>query len=128
MVNPLIEYVKTRLTTQQASEAAEASNATARQTNALTASKSDRGLIMGALELAWASDPEAQRHGYALLDGLSKMTGLSSGVAVLVQSLTRPQIESTLSAGRSAEDIQGVEAEYVFDLDLPQDDEGAGEP
>ncbi|MGY1681168.1 hypothetical protein [Geodermatophilus sp. SYSU D01176] len=80
--------------------ATEATKATAAVTHALTASASNRQLIMQALELTRSEEPASRRQGLALLDGLSRLAGLSPNDALLIQSLTRPVIEGKLSEGR----------------------------
>ena len=115
---------------EQARDTAAASNATAEKANALAASRSDRELTMQVLAMAQSRDPLVARHGEALLVGLTQMPGLSPDAAVMVQAVTRPQIEGTLSVGRRVEDIEGEEVEFVFDLDEPgegDDGEEAGE-
>ena len=62
--------------------------------------------------MARSDDPLAKRQGYALLNGLSQMSGLSPDDAVLVQALTRPLIERTLSEGRRSEEVVGEEVEF----------------
>jgi hypothetical protein len=122
---PVVEpFVSSRLSYRSAMKAVEATNKateatrdTAAETNALTAQASDRDLIKYAMELARSEDPQAKRQGLALLQGLSQMPGLTQDDAILVQAVTRPLIESTLSAARELEGDARDEVEFVYDDD-----------
>jgi hypothetical protein len=111
---------------EQAAETARQSNETARQANALSASKSDRELIMQALELARSDNARAQQQAWALLDGLSRMPGLSPDDAILVQQVTRPMIEGTLSQGRRIEEVEKDEVTLHYVIDEDDGEEGDG--
>jgi len=83
-------------------------------------SRSDRDLIMQALELIRRpNDPLAHRQGTALLDGLSRMPGLSEDDAVLVQSVTRPVLDPVLQQARRLEAATGEAPTFVV-AEAPQ--------
>lgn len=89
--------------------------AVAQQVATTDRSKSDRDLILQALELLRKpDDPLAHRQGAALLDGLARMPGLSPDDAVLVQSVTRPVLEPILEEGREVESQTGQAPEFYL--------------
>jgi len=92
---------------------------TARQgaaaTDATQRSISDRDLIKQALELQRSDDPRAQVQGATMLRALASMEGLDPKDALLVQEVTRPQIEPTLSAARALEGTAVPVEFYVED-------------
>ncbi|WP_448642775.1 hypothetical protein [Geodermatophilus sp. URMC 63] len=97
-------------------KATEATAEAAARTAAIEQKKSDRELILRAMELARSSDMTTKRQGYAMLQGLSKMPGLSLDDAILLQGLSRMLNERTLSMGRQAEELEGEEVEYYVEF------------
>jgi hypothetical protein len=90
------------------------STAVAQQVADTERSRSDRDLILQALELIRRpGDATAHRQGTALLDGLSRMPGLSEDDAVLVQSVTRPVLDPVLAQARRLEEATGEAPTFV---------------
>ncbi|MCZ2857428.1 hypothetical protein [Blastococcus sp. VKM Ac-2987] len=105
------------LTYQAAAKKTASDSEAAKDTHTLESSKSDRQLILQALEFARSDDATTRRQGWALLSGLSKMSGLSPDDGVLIQTLTRPLVERRLSEGRTVEEIDNDEVGYVYLID-----------
>lgn len=109
-----IDWRRTRASNVITRTNARESTAVAQQVADTERSRSDRDLILQALELIRRPDDAlAHRQGTALLDGLSRMPGLSEDDAVLVQSVTRPVLDPVLAQARRLEEATGKAPTFV---------------
>jgi Sec-independent protein translocase protein TatA len=124
VVGPIVSGVVASVLTYRAATktvtASERATATTRATEqdkqAHEVSKSNRELILQAIGWTRDADELTATQGWAMLDGLSRMPGLSPDDAVLILSVTRPAIERRLSEARRVIEIDQDEPAFVQDI------------
>lgn len=121
-INPTVEIVKARITAKTAGaaveatrEATEANRETARETHQRETAKSNRELILQAIEWTRSEVELTHDQGWALLEGMSTLT-LTPSDAVLITSVTRPLIERRLSEARRLVEIEGEDVAFGIDI------------
>jgi hypothetical protein len=104
-ITPIVELGKTRMTSQQAREAALAEDR--RETT-----KSNREIILKAIELVDSERPETKQRGWTMMASLSKSENLSIDDATLVGDLLRLRAAGQLREARALEESTGEEAAF----------------
>jgi hypothetical protein len=134
VVGPIVSGVIASVLTYKAAiksvsateNATETTRETERDKHAREVSKSNRELILDAIEWTRSSDPLTQTQGWAMLDGLSRLPGLSPQDAVLFTSVTRPEIERRLSEARRLVEIEDDNIIFGIDMGPRQPEAGGG--
>jgi hypothetical protein len=88
--------------------------------------KSNRELIFQAIEWTRSDNELTQAQGWAMIDGLSRMR-LAEPDAILIMSVTRPEIERRLSDARRVLEIEGQQVGFALDLGPREEEEGSDE-
>jgi hypothetical protein len=112
---------------EQAAETARQSNETARQANALAASKSNREAIMQAIMMLEREKPEVVERGWAILEAIARMEGLSTDDARLIDALLAPRHAAVEAEMRELQSSAGMDGQPYVDADEHGDDDDAEE-